>query len=95
MQQKCVCRAASTPTSLATRTSGELITCGHIPAARTGCYCTCLFCFDAVNGEPYNACLLTRLLATAREAAPGIHVHAFSPLEVAQGAAASGWSLDT
>ncbi len=36
-----------------------------------------------------------RLLATAREAAPGIHVHAFSPLEVAQGAAASGWSLDT
>lgn len=39
--------------------------------------------------------MLRRLLATAREAAPGIHVHAFSPLEVAQGAATSGWSLDT
>ena len=36
-----------------------------------------------------------RLLGAAREAAPGIHVHAFSPLEVAQGAASSGWSIRT
>mmetsp|Transcript_4716 Transcript_4716/g.13562 ORF Transcript_4716/g.13562 Transcript_4716/m.13562 type:complete len:275 (+) Transcript_4716:318-1142(+) len=35
-----------------------------------------------------------RLLGAAREAAPGIHVHAFSPLEVAQGAASSGWSIE-
>ena len=29
-----------------------------------------------------------------REAAPDIHIHAFSPLEVAQGAATLGWSVD-
>lgn len=34
-----------------------------------------------------------RLLAAAKEGAPGIHVHAFSPLEVFHGATSLGWSL--
>ena len=34
-----------------------------------------------------------RLLEAAKTAAPDIHVHAFSPLEVRQGAATLGWSL--
>lgn len=34
-----------------------------------------------------------RLLAAAKGAAPHIHVHAFSPLEVQQGAATLGWPL--
>lgn len=33
------------------------------------------------------------LLAAAKQGAPDIHVHAFSPLEVSQGAATLGWSL--
>ena len=33
------------------------------------------------------------LLAAAKKGAPDIHVHAFSPLEVSQGAATLGWSL--
>ena len=40
------------------------------------------------TGETY----LT-LLRTVREAAPGLHVHAFSPLEVSQGAASLGLSV--
>jgi FO synthase len=34
------------------------------------------------------------ILAAVREAAPGMHVHAFSPLEVWQGAETLGWSLE-
>jgi FO synthase len=34
------------------------------------------------------------ILRTVKAAQPGIHVHAFSPLEVSQGAAASGLSLE-
>ena len=34
-----------------------------------------------------------RLLAAAKGAAPGIHVHAFSPLEVSHGAGSLGWGL--
>jgi len=33
------------------------------------------------------------ILAAAKAGAPGIHVHAFSPLEVHQGAATLGWPL--
>lgn len=33
------------------------------------------------------------ILAAAKAGAPAIHVHAFSPLEVTQGAATLGWSL--
>jgi FO synthase len=35
------------------------------------------------------------ILNTVREAAPGLHIHAFSPLEVWQGAATLGLSLET
>jgi len=34
-----------------------------------------------------------KLIAAAKKGAPDIHVHAFSPLEVAQGASTLGWSL--
>ena len=34
-----------------------------------------------------------RLLAAAKGAAPGVHVHAFSPLEVQNGAGSLGWGL--
>jgi FO synthase len=34
-----------------------------------------------------------RLLAAAKAGAPDVHVHAFSPLEVTQGAATLGWPL--
>ncbi len=33
------------------------------------------------------------ILAAAKAGAPGVHVHAFSPLEVHQGAATLGWPL--
>ena len=35
-----------------------------------------------------------RILEASKRAAPDIHVHAFSPLEVTQGAATLGWPLD-
>ena len=35
-----------------------------------------------------------RILGAAKAGAPDIHVHAFSPLEVWQGAATLGWSLE-
>ena len=35
-----------------------------------------------------------RILDAAKSAAPGIHVHAFSPLEVRQVAATLGWPLE-
>jgi len=40
------------------------------------------------DGNTYLA-----ILAAAKKGAPGIHVHAFSPLEVMQGAATLGWAL--
>ncbi|GAB4814256.1 hypothetical protein N2152v2_001302 [Parachlorella kessleri] len=40
------------------------------------------------TGETY-----LRILDAAKSAAPGLHVHAFSPLEVWQGAATLGWPL--
>ena len=40
------------------------------------------------DGHTYLA-----ILAAAKEGAPGIHVHAFSPLEVQQGAATLGWPV--
>lgn len=39
-------------------------------------------------GETY-----LRLLEAAKAGAPDVHVHAFSPLEVTQGAATLGWPL--
>jgi FO synthase len=43
----------------------------------------------AYTGETY-----LQIVETARRAAPGIHIHAFSPLEVTHGAATLGLSLD-
>ena len=40
------------------------------------------------NGQTY-----LDILAAAKAGAPTIHVHAFSPLEVMQGAATLGWPL--
>lgn len=42
----------------------------------------------------YDGATYLRLLGAAREAAPDIHVHAFSPLEVTHGAATLGLPLD-
>lgn len=42
----------------------------------------------AFDGDSYRS-----ILATARSAAPGIHVHAFSPLEIWHGARSSGRSV--
>lgn len=43
---------------------------------------------DLSAGETY-----LRTVAAAKAGAPGIHVHAFSPLEVWQGARSLGWPL--
>lgn len=49
---------------------------------------TCLRVTDLSAGETY-----LRTVAAAKAGAPGIHVHAFSPLEVWQGARSLGWPL--
>ena len=47
-------------------------------------------CMQGGIHPSYTGDTYLTLLRTVREAAPGLHVHAFSPLEVAQGAASLG-----
>ena len=50
-------------------------------------------CMQGGINPQYTGQTYLDLLRTVKQAAPGLHVHAFSPLEVAQGAATLGLSL--
>ena len=50
-------------------------------------------CMQGGINPGYTGDTYLTLLRTVREAAPGLHVHAFSPLEVAQGAATLGMAV--
>jgi FO synthase len=51
-------------------------------------------CMQGGIHPDYTGDTYVDIVRTVREAAPGLHVHAFSPLEVWQGAATLGLSLD-
>jgi FO synthase len=52
-------------------------------------------CMQGGIHPDYTGATYLDILRTVREAAPGMHIHAFSPLEVSQGAATLGLSLET
>lgn len=51
-------------------------------------------CMQGGIHPDYNGATYLDILRAAKEAAPRIHVHAFSPLEIQQGAESSGWTVD-
>jgi FO synthase len=52
-------------------------------------------CLQGGIHPDYDGNTYLDILAAVREAAPGIHIHAFSPLEIMHGAATLGVSLET
>lgn len=52
-------------------------------------------CLQGGIHPDYTGRTYLEFVAAAKQAAPAIHVHAFSPLEIWQGARSMGWSLET
>lgn len=50
-------------------------------------------CMQGGIHPDYTGATYLDILRAAKEAAPDIHVHAFSPLEIQQGAESSGWTV--
>ncbi len=50
-------------------------------------------CLQGGIHPEYNAATYLAIVRAVRTAAPGLHIHAFSPLEISHGAASSGLSL--